>query len=79
MLSLYNQKTNDCLYIWACESKTNGDLMIITSNEKNKQNLYMADDIDKAQYYPNGTYEDAINFSLSKVDHFLDKELNIKI
>lgn len=50
MLSLFNQITDDQFYIWACESKTDKDLMIITSNEKTNQNLYMADDLETGTY-----------------------------
>lgn len=79
MLSLFNQKTNDQLYIWSCESKINCDLMIIISKDKNNQNLYMADDFDKAQYFTKNNYENAIDYSISQVDVFLGKELDIKI
>lgn len=41
LLCLYNQLTDDQFYIWSCESKTNKDLMVVTSNEKDNQNLYM--------------------------------------
>lgn len=79
MLSLYNQLTDDQFYIWACESKTDKDLMIITSNEKNNQNLYMQDDLEKAQYFSKDNFDDGISYSLSQVDKFLGKELNIGI
>lgn len=79
MLSLFNQITDDQFYIWACESKTDKDLMIITSNEKTNQNLYMADDLEKAQYFSNDNISEAINYSISQVDKFLGKELNINI
>ncbi len=79
MLSLYNQLTDDQFYIWSCESKTDKDLMVITSKEKNNQNLYMQDDLEKAQYFSKDNFDDAIDFSLSQVNQFLGKELNIKI
>lgn len=79
MLSLYNQLTDDPFYIWACESKTNQDLMIITSKEKSNQNLYMQDDLEKAQYFSKDNYDDSIVYSLSQVNKFLGKELNINI
>ncbi len=79
MLSLYNQLTDDQFYIWACESKTNQDLMIITSKDKNNQNLYMQDELEKAQYFSKDNFEDGINYSLSQVNKFLGKELNIGI
>lgn len=78
MVALYNQKTNDSLYIWSCESKTNKELMIITSKEKTNQNLYMADDLEKAQYYQNGHYDEALKYSLIQIDNFLDKNINLK-
>lgn len=79
MLSLYNQLTDDQFYIWACESKTDKDLMIITSNQKNNQNLYMQDDLEKTQYFSKDNFDDGISYSLSQVDKFLGKELNIGI
>ncbi len=79
MLSLYNQLTDDQLYIWACESKTNQDLMIIASKEKSNQNLYMQDDLEKAQYFSKDNFDDGITYSLSQVNKFLGKELNIGI
>lgn len=79
MLSLYNRLTDDQFYIWSCESKTDKDLMVITSKEKNNQNLYMQDDLEKAQYFSKDNFDDAIDFSLSQVNQFLGKELNIKI
>ena len=53
--------------------------MVITSKEKNNQNLYMQDDLEKAQYFSKDNFDDAIDFSLSQVNQFLGKELNIKI
>lgn len=79
MLSLQNIFTKDSIYIWACESKTNQELMVITSNEKNNQNLFMKDDLDRAQYYSNNNYDDAITFVKTEIDKFLGKELDIKI
>lgn len=79
MLSLYNQLTDDQLYIWACESKTDQDLMIITSKERNNQNLYMQDDLEKAQYFSKSDFDEGITYSLSQVNKFLGKELNLNI
>lgn len=79
MLSLYNQLTDDQFYIWACESKTDKDLMILTSKEKNNQNLYMQDELEKAQYFSKNNLEDALSYSLSQINKFLGKELNIGI
>lgn len=78
MLSLYNQLTNDPFYIWSCESKIDKDLMIIISKEKNSQNLYMQDDLSKAQYFSKDNFDDAINFSLTEINQFLGKTLNVK-
>ena len=79
MLSLYNQLTDDQFYIWSCESKTDKDLMVITSKEKNNQNLYMQDDLEKAQYFSKNNLEDALSYSLSQINKFLGKELSIGI
>lgn len=79
MLSLYNQLTDDQFYIWSCESKTDKDLMVITSKEKNNQNLYMQDELEKAQYFSKNNLEDALSYSLSQINKFLGKELNIGI
>ncbi len=79
MLSLFNQLTDDQFYIWACESKTDQDLMIITSKEKNNQNLYMQDDLEKAQYFKKANFDDAITYTLSQVNKFLGKELSMDI
>mgnify|MGYP001107678333 CR=1 FL=1 len=79
MISLYNQLTDDQFYIWACESKIDKDLMIVISKEKNNQNLYMQDDLEKAQYFSKNNLEDALSYALSKINKFLGKELNIEI
>lgn len=79
IVSLFNQKTNDQFYIWSCESKTNQDLMILTSKEKTNQNLFLNDDLEKAQYFSRTNYDDAISYSISQIDIFLGKELEIKI
>ena len=78
ILAIYNNITNDSLYIWSCESRTNKDLMIIVSKEKNNQNLYLIDDLEKAQYYQNGNYEDALKYAITQIDNFLDKNINLK-
>lgn len=74
MLSIYNQLTDDQFYIWACESKTNQDLMIITSKDKNHQNLYMLDDLEKAQYFSKNNFEEGIAYSIFQINTFLGKE-----
>ncbi len=79
MLCIFNNLTDDQFYIWACESKIDKDLMIVTSNEKNNQNLYMQDDLEKAQYFSKENFEDGINYSLSQVNKFLGKGLSIGI
>lgn len=79
MLSLYNLLTDDQFCIWACESKTNQDLMIITSNIKNTENIYMQDDLEKAQYFSKDNFDDGIKYSLSQIDKFLGRELEIRI
>lgn len=79
MLALYNQITDDSLYIWSCQAKSNKDLMIIVSKDKTSQNLYMEEDFDKAQYYRSGNYEDAIKYSICQIDEFLDKKINYSI
>ncbi len=79
MLSLFNSKTSDELYIWSCELKNSKDIMILTSNEKDSQNLYLIKDLDKAQYFSKNNFSDAIDYSLKQIDMFLDKSLNINI
>lgn len=79
MLSLYNQLTDDQFYVWACESKTDKDLMIVVSKEKSNQNLYLQDDLDKAQYFSKDNFKEGIDYSVSQVEKFLGKELDFKI
>lgn len=78
MLSIYNQMTNDQFYIWSCESKTDKELMIVTSKDKTKENLFMLDDLEKAQYYKNNDFNSAIKYCVDELDKFLGKDLKIK-
>ncbi len=79
MLSLYNQLTNDVIYIWCCEDKVKREIMVVTAKEKTKHNLYMQSDKDVAQYFLKSNFHKAINYSLNQVNKFLDKDLNIKL
>ena len=79
MLSLYNQLTNDAMYIWCCEDKVKQDLMIVISRDKTKQNIYMQSDKELAQYFSKSNYDEAIHYSLTQVNKFLDKDLNLHI
>ena len=79
MLSLYNQLTDDSMYLWCCEDKVKQDLMIISSKDKTKQNMYMQSDKEVAQYFSKSSRDDAINYSLDQVNKFLDKDLKINI
>ena len=79
MLSLTNKSADGKLYIWACEDITDKSLMIITSTEKTKQNLYMQHDLEKAQYFTNYNFSESISYVISKIDKFLNEDLNMKI
>ena len=79
MLSLYNQLTDDTFYIWSCESRINQDLMIITSKEKNNQNLYMQDDFEKAQFFSKNNFEEGIAYSIFQINMFLGKERTVSM
>lgn len=79
MLALNNQLTNEPLYIWACEDEVDNDLMIITSKNKNKQNLYMTEDIGNAQFFSNNNLEDGVIYITSQIEKFLFNEFTPKI
>ncbi len=79
MLSLYNQLTNDSMYLWCCEDIVKQDLMIVSSYNKAKKNLYMQSDRENAQYFSRTNFDEAISYSLTQVNKFLKKDLNINI
>ncbi len=79
MLSLTDKVTNEKLFIWCSGVKDEDSIMILTSKEKSKYNLYMKDDIDNAQYFDNMNFEKAIKYSLFELDRFLGKEMDLKL
>lgn len=78
MISFNNKIMNDSFYLWVSELE-NKEFMVLIAKEKNNQNLFMLEEFEKAHYFNKENFDEAISFSLSKIDKFLGKDLNMKI
>ncbi len=77
MLSLTDELTKEPFYIWAYEEEKDNNLVIITSRQKNEENLWMIEDEDKAQYFSNNNFDEGITYAISKIEEFINKDFKL--
>lgn len=78
MLHLLNKQTDEDMYLW-CSEDIHHNLVIVTSDERTKQNLCLQDKKEIAWHFPKENEEDALQYSLNQIDNFIDKDMSINI